>query len=161
MSCLEYFKRVNKTLTSNAQYLDCGRGQSLNFDNGEAFQTFYPFKDWCDPVKNWRLIYSHDPRANLTEEEAKNVLGGEVAVWSETIDAVTVDSIIWPRASAAGEVLWSGRHDAQGQNRTQMDAAPRLAEWRERMVARGVGAATVYQLWCSMGDATVCEYPIV
>ena len=125
------------------QYLDCGRGQWLTFDNGLSFDTLYPFNDWCQPTKNWQLIYSHDPAAGLSKEAAKNVLGGEVAVWAETIDGITLDSLVWPRASAAGEVLWSGRQDAHGQNRSQYDAVPRLAEMRERMVARGVGASVV------------------
>ncbi|WYZ34953.1 hypothetical protein EsH8_I_001229 [Colletotrichum jinshuiense] len=159
-----------KTLTSaghkvidsnyNYWYLDCGRGHWMNFDNGGAFEQFFPFNDWCSPAKGWRLVYSHDPRANLTEEEAKLVLGGEVAAWSESIDAVSIDGILWPRASAAGEVLWSGRQDASGQNRSQYDAAPRLAEFRERMVARGVRSEPVQMTFCTQGNATECAYPV-
>ncbi|KAL8377862.1 hypothetical protein RB595_008514 [Gaeumannomyces hyphopodioides] len=145
----------------NFWYLDCGRGQWLNFANGAAFNQFYPFNDWCGPTKSWKLIYSYDPAAGLSAEQAKLVLGGEVAVWSETIDPVTVDTIIWPRASAAGEVLWSGRIDpATGQNRSQMDAIPRLAEIRELMVARGVGASPLTQLWCTQTDARECQHPV-
>ena len=142
--------------TDNKQYLDCGRGQWLNFDNGEAFQTYYPFNDWCGPTKSWRLIYSHDPRAGLSEEAAKRVLGGEAAVWTETIDSVNLDTIVWPRAAVMGEVLWSGRTDASGQNRSQYDAAPRLAEMRERMVARGVSASPIQMPFCTQGNATEC-----
>ncbi|KAI0137071.1 putative cytochrome 52A4 [Xylariales sp. AK1849] len=127
----------------NFWYLDCGRGQFLNFQNGEPFDTYYPFNDWCGPTKSWQLVYSHNPVENLTAEEAKLVLGGEVAVWSELIDESNVDQLIWPRASAAGEVLWSGRTDASGQNRSQVEASPRLADLRERMVARGVLASPV------------------
>ncbi|KAH6895197.1 family 20 glycoside hydrolase [Thelonectria olida] len=140
----------------NYWYLDCGRGQWLNFDNGEAFQTFYPFSDWCGPAKSWRLIYSHDPAAGLSKKAAKNVLGGEVAVWTETIDPINLDTLVWPRAGAAAEVLWSGREDASGQNRSQYDAAPRLAEMRERMVARGVRASPVQMPFCTQGNATEC-----
>jgi len=65
--------------------------------------------------------------------------------------------MLWPRGSAAAEVLWSGREDAQGTNRTFADASPRLAEMRERMVARGVRAAPVMQLWClaNQGDCAL------
>lgn len=132
----------------------------MNFDNGAAFEQFYPFNDWCTPAKGWRLAYSHDPRANLTEAQAKLVLGGEVAAWSESIDSVSIDGILWPRASAAGEVLWSGRQDASGQNRSQYDAAPRLAEFRERMVARGVRSEPVQMTFCTQGNATECAYTI-
>jgi len=130
-------------------------------DNGEAFETFYPFNDWCGPTKSWRLIYSYDPRDGLPKEQAKLILGGEVAVWSETIDAMTLDSIIWPRASAAGEVWWSGNKDpVTGQNRSQIEVAPRLAEIRERMVDLGIGASTVYMPFCSMHTAEECSYPM-
>lgn len=89
------------------------------------------------------------------------MLGGEVAVWSETIDEQNLDSILWPRASAMGEVLWSGRTDTSGRNRSQLDAAPRLADLRERMVARGVRADPVQMVFCTQGqDASACELPL-
>ncbi|EMR63020.1 putative glycoside hydrolase family 20 protein [Eutypa lata UCREL1] len=149
-----------KTIVSNYNfwYLDCGRGHWLNFDNGASFTEYYPFNDWCTPAKGWRLIYSYNPRAGLSPEEAKLIIGGEVASWTESIDEVTIDSILWPRSSALGEVLWSGRVDADGRNRSQIDAAPRLAEFRERMVARGVGSAPVHMPFCTQGmNATACE----
>lgn len=145
----------------NFWYLDCGRGQWINMDNGAAFEQFYPFNDWCGPTKSWALVYSHDPRAGLSEDEAKLVLGGEVAVWSESIDEQTIDSIIWPRAGAAGEVLWSGRVDpATGQNRSQLAAIPRLSEMRERLIARGLRPAALTQLWCTQANPTECSQPL-
>lgn len=132
----------------------------MDFDNPVAAQ-FYPFNDWCTPTKNWRLIYAYDTiaAAGLTEEEAKLVLGGEVAVWSENIDSTNLDNLIWPRASAAGEVWWSGRQDAAGQNRSQYDASPRLADWRERMLARGVNAAPVQMPFCTQAqDPRECAW---
>ena len=82
-----------------------------------------------------------------------------MAAWSESIDEVIIDSILWPRSSALGEVLWSGRIDPDtGKNRSQIDAAPRLAEFRERMVARGVASAPVHMPFCTQGmNATACE----
>lgn len=142
------------------QYLDCGRGQWLTFQNGEAFAEFYPFNDWCTPTKGWQLMYSYDPTANLTADEAKLVVGGEMAIWSETIDPVNLDSLIWPRGGAVGEILWSGHQDASGQNRSQYDAAPRLADMRERMVARGIAASPVQMIFCTQGNVTDCSYPV-
>ncbi|KAL7265837.1 Glucosamine-6-phosphate isomerase (Glucosamine-6-phosphate deaminase) (GNPDA) (GlcN6P deaminase), partial [Rhizina undulata] len=52
------------------------------------------------------------------------------------------------RSGPAAEVLWSGRTDVNGVNRTFADASPRLAEYRERIMARGVGASPIQQLWC-------------
>ncbi|KAK3300299.1 glycoside hydrolase superfamily [Chaetomium fimeti] len=142
----------------NFWYLDCGRGQWLNWANGDAFQQGWPFNDWCNPAKGWRLAYSHDPTAGLTAEEAKLVLGGEVTLWSETIDSMNLDTLAWPRASAAGEVLWSGRTDGAGQNRSQLDAAPRLSEFRERMVHRGVRSSPVHMTFCTQGSPEECEF---
>lgn len=97
----------------------------------------------------------------MTAEQAKLVLGGEVAVWSELIDEENVDSLIWPRASAMGEVLWSGQVDASGTNRSAIEAEPRLADLRERMVARGIGAAPVHMVFCTQGGTgQACEYPL-
>ncbi|OTA86768.1 glycoside hydrolase family 20 protein [Hypoxylon sp. CO27-5] len=151
----------HKVISSNYNYwyLDCGRGQWLNFAEGDSYEENYPFKDWCDPYKNWRLVYSYDPRAGLSDEEAELVLGGEVGAWAETIDEANLDTILWPRASAAGEVLWSGRFDSSGENRTQIDAAPRLAEFRERLIARGVRAEAVQMTYCTQGmDGNTCLF---
>jgi len=106
-------------------------------------------------------MYTYDPieAAGFTasDPEAKLILGGEAAMWAETIDPTNMDSLLWPRTGAVAEVLWSGRKDADGQNRTQLDAAPRLADMRERMVARGVGAAPVQMLWCHQNDPKACS----
>jgi hexosaminidase len=40
-------------------------------------------------------VYSYDLAFNLTKAEAKNVLGGEVALWSEQSDENTLDAKLW------------------------------------------------------------------
>ena len=57
-----------------------------------------------------------------------------------------------------GEVLWSGRQDANGVNRTLTDAAVRLQEFRERMVVRGVQAEPFTQQWCVQRRGE-CSFP--
>ncbi|KAF8455486.1 glycoside hydrolase superfamily [Terfezia claveryi] len=135
-------------------YLDCGNGQWLDFHG----DSLYPYNDWCGPKKSWRAMYSYDPAKGLSAGQAKLVLGGEVHIWSEQIDEYSIDSTVWPRAGAAGEVLWSGRRDAQGKNRTFSDASPRLAEIRERMVNWGIAASPIMQLWCHQHDGD-CQFP--
>lgn len=78
-------------------------------------------------------------------------------MWSEQADSIGLDAILWPRASAGGEVMWSGRHDASGQNRSQMDAAPRLAEMRERMALRGARPGPVHMPFCTQDDPHECS----
>ncbi|KAH8676847.1 putative cytochrome 52A4 [Tricladium varicosporioides] len=137
----------------NLWYLDCGKGQWLNF-GANSFKNFYPFNDYCSPVKNWRLVYSYDPLAGVPQDQVSLVLGGEVHIWSEQTDPVNLDDMVWPRASAAGEILWSGRQDANGQNRSQLDAAPRLAEMRERMVVGGIKCGPVQMVFCTQNNST-------
>lgn len=138
----------------NYWYLDCGKGQFLDFYPA-SFQEYYPFTDYCSPTKNWRLIYSYDPLYNIPPNSTHLVLGGEIHMWSEQTDPVILDSMIWPRACAVGEVLWSGAKDAQGMNRSQVEASPRLGEMRERMVLRGVGAGPVQMVYCTQ-NGTQC-----
>ncbi|KAL9085494.1 MAG: hypothetical protein Q9159_004689 [Coniocarpon cinnabarinum] len=122
-------------------------------------QKYFPFNDYCSPLKNWRDVYSYDPLSGVAQEQSHLVLGGECSMWSEQSDGVSVDGIIWPRLAAAGEVLWSGAKDpATGQNRSQITAAPRLSEMRERLVARGVQAATIQMPFCTQ-NGTQCTQP--
>lgn len=130
------------------QYLDCGRGQWITWGPDVIASAPAGFADWCGPTKSWELVYSHDPAFGLNGTAAKNVLGGELALWSETIDEQNLDTLAWPRAAAAAEILWSGFQDANGQNRSQLDAIPRLNNLRERYVARGIRASPIQQEWC-------------
>ncbi|KAL6981572.1 Beta-hexosaminidase 2 [Sarracenia purpurea var. burkii] len=131
-------------------YLDCGHG---GFVGNDSLYDQLPGSDlgnggsWCGPFKTWQTIYNYDITYGLSKEEAKLVLGGEVALWSEQADPTVLDSRIWPRASAMAESLWSGNRDETGIKRFA-EATDRLNEWRHRMVARGVGAEPIQPLWC-------------
>ena len=43
----------------------------------------------------------------LTPEQQTMLLGGEACMWSEMVNALTIDSRIWPRTTAIAEKLWS------------------------------------------------------
>lgn len=136
--------------SSDFYYLDCGHG---DFIGNDSQYDQPPFVDqgnggsWCGPFKTWQIIYNYDIAYNLTEEESKLVLGGEVALWSEQADPQVLDSRIWPRASALAEALWSGNKDETGKKR-YAQATDRLIEWRNRMVRRGIRAEPIQPLWC-------------
>ncbi|KXN74554.1 glycoside hydrolase family 20 protein, partial [Conidiobolus coronatus NRRL 28638] len=128
-------------LSSSYQYwyLDCGHGQWM----GEAPNSH----SWCDPYKSWQIIYSYDLVAGLTPAQAQKVKGGEVTAWSEQIDEYVIDKYLWPRASAASEVLWTGNKD-KGKLRSTKHVLPRLNDWRFRMLKRGIIAEPLQPLWC-------------
>ncbi|KAI4365950.1 hypothetical protein MLD38_021886 [Melastoma candidum] len=136
--------------SSDFYFLDCGHGSFLG-NNSQYDQP--PFADqgkggsWCSPFKTWQMIYNYDIAYNLTEEEAKLVLGGEAVLWSELADPEVLDPRLWPRASALAEVLWSGNRDEMGKKRYAA-ATDRLNEWRYRMVGRGVRAEPIQPRWC-------------
>jgi len=139
----------------NFWYLDCGEGQWVDFYPGKDSAAAWPYADYCSPRHNWRLMYSYDPLSGVPDNATHLVLGGETHMWSEQTDPINVDRQVWPRACAAGEVLWSGAKDETGQNRSQITASPRLADMRERLVARGVMAEPVYMPFCSQ-NGTQC-----
>ncbi|WVZ00760.1 hypothetical protein V8G54_026829 [Vigna mungo] len=136
--------------SSDFYYLDCGHGDFVG-NNSAYDQQNGDDKDnggsWCGPFKTWQTIYNYDIAYGLNEEEAKLVLGGEVALWSEQSDSTVLDARIWPRTSALAESLWSGNKDEKGVKR-YAEATDRLNEWRSRMVSRGIGAEPIQPLWC-------------
>lgn len=103
-------------------------------------------------------MYSYDPLGGVPANLTHLVLGGEVSMWSEQTDPVNLDRQLWPRASAAGEVLWSGAKDSQGHNRSQIEASPRLSEMRERLVARAVMAEPIQMPFCTMNGSQCAIY---
>ncbi|PSC70268.1 glycoside hydrolase family 20 [Micractinium conductrix] len=107
-------------------YLDCGLQTK---DSGEGY-------NWCSPLNTWQDIYSYDPLANGgfngTAGDPSLLLGGEVAMWSEHLRPSVLDYVVWPRAAALAERLWSPAEETQ-------DAA--AAEGRLRALMRQLGAA--------------------
>ncbi len=135
----------------NSWYLDCGFGQWLDPAHGSNI-IGAPFTDYCAPLKNWRQIYAYDPLMNIPADLEHLVLGGEVHLWAEQTDPVNLDQMLWPRAAAAAEVLWSGKKDVDGRARNVANATRRLAEMRERLVTSGVGAGPVQMVWCLQNE---------
>ena len=100
-------------------------------------------------------MYDYDPLEGVPANGTHLVLGGEVHAWAEQTDPVSIDNLVWPRACAAAEVLWSGAKDASGQNRSQITASPRLSDMRERLVALGVQAKPIQMPFC-LQNGTQC-----
>ena len=168
--------------------INLGRGDSQNVAH-EPPKIQPPYNDYCSPYKNWRQVYTYDP---LEEAEADDnddddnesqcrhkvkydssqILGGEVHLWTEQTDALTLDAALWPRVAAAAEVLWRGGegNDASASERkhskitsdlpSRSKSKPnlklelsesvtrRLAEMRERLVRKKIRAGVVTMEWC-------------
>ncbi|KAJ0028910.1 hypothetical protein NQD34_003907 [Periophthalmus magnuspinnatus] len=95
--------------------------------------------------QDWRIYYSVQP-LNFTgsEEQKKLVIGGEVCMWGEYVDATNLSPRMWPRASAAAERLWSDEKQT-----TRVDKAfPRLEEFRCRLLRRGIQAEPLFVGHC-------------
>ena len=130
---------------SNAHwYLDCGYGSFVDPEPSNPTSPVKPpYLDYCSPYKNWRHMYAYDPLTAIPQNQRHLVLGGEVHLWGELTDSVSLDGMLWPRVAAAAEVLWSGPGKNPDESTTR-----RLAEMRERLVMKGVGAGVVQMEWC-------------
>ncbi|KAJ7521901.1 hypothetical protein O6H91_19G073500 [Diphasiastrum complanatum] len=92
----------------------------------------------------WETFYQNEPLAGITDtEQQKLVLGGEVCMWGESVDASDIQQTIWPRAAAAAEKLWSPLEVTKAGVST---ALPRLEIFRCLLTERGIAAAPVREL---------------
>lgn len=92
-------------------------GDSLAKGAREGYTGILSAPYYLDAMKSSEEHYLADPipaDASLTDEEKGRILGGEVCMWSEQINWLTIDSRIWPRTAAIAERFWSpaDRRDA-------------------------------------------------
>ncbi|KAH8590614.1 beta-N-acetylhexosaminidase [Bisporella sp. PMI_857] len=139
-------------------YLDCGFGGWVSNDprynensNPDPSAPNFNFGgsggSWCGPYKTWQRIYDYDFTTGLTEAEAKKVIGVTAPLWSEQVDDAVISSKMWPRAAALAELAWSGNRDANGNKRTT-ELTQRILNFREYLVANGVGASPLVPKYC-------------
>jgi hexosaminidase len=102
---------------------------------------------WCAPYKTWQRIYDYDFTTNLTVAQAQHVLGAEAPLWSEQVDDTVISGKMLPRAAALAELLWSGNKDENGKKRTT-EMTERILNFREYLVANGIGAAPLVPKYC-------------
>jgi hexosaminidase len=89
---------------------------------------------YLDHLRPASYHYGIDPlngaAAQLTKEQAANVLGGEACMWAEYVNEETVDSRIWPRAVVIAERLWSAKELTDVDSMyARMEVVSRNLEW--------------------------------
>jgi hexosaminidase len=88
----------------------------------------------------WQSVYGTDILSGLTNASSLPlILGGQLCAWGETIDAASVLSVIWPRAAAAAERLWSYNFDTA--KATDYDVVTRISQLRCSLLERGIPAS--------------------
>jgi hexosaminidase len=92
----------------------------------------------------WDYLYKFDI-TNFTGTDAEKdlVIGGQASMWGEHVDGANFMSRVWPRASSAAERLWS-----KTDSFSVKEVEPRLAEFRCRMVQRGIPADSIGPGYC-------------
>ena len=135
------FKVIDSTYTS--YYLDCGFGSWLTGGNS-----------WCDPYKTWLNIYNHSLTDGIPSQYFKDIIGGEVCLWGESVDDYNLQPRLWPRAAAGAERWW--RDEPLLMNKLD-NTFYRIAIQRDWMVYQGIIASPVQPEFCTLYPA-YCDY---
>lgn len=69
------------------------------------------------------------------------------------IDETNIDQKLWPRSAALAEALWSGMERT---NLGWYAADPRMQQWRNILVKRGISAEALQPQWCQQRQGHVC-----
>ena len=89
------------------------RGEASLAKGAEAgYQGVLSAGYYLDGMQPAGVHYRVDPvpaNTTLTPDQQKLILGGEVAMWAEQLDARSIDSRIWPRTAAIAERFWSAQ----------------------------------------------------
>ncbi len=91
------------------------RGEaSLAAGAKQGYQGILSAPYYLDGEKSSAQMFLADPIPTdtaMNASEQKLILGGEICMWAEQLDAETVDSRVWPRSLAVAERLWSPQSD--------------------------------------------------
>lgn len=99
----------------------------------------------------WNDVYSLDPlngtNALLTPVEQERVIGGEVSLWGEEINANNLQQKAWPRGAAFAERMWSPdsftKHLVHPTAPGMGEVGARLARMYCKLTARGILASPI------------------
>lgn len=100
----------------------------------QGFRGLMSYGYYLDLMRPAWQHYTFDPmgnpRATLTPEEQKRILGGEACMWSEYVSPENIDSRLWPRLAAIAERLWSPENISDVNSMYErLDATSRWLDW--------------------------------
>lgn len=107
---------------------------------------------WLD---TWAFMYQVDPEDDLHSSSRPqtaagpqtapgSILGGEANMWTEQVSDGSLDTRVWPRASAIAERLWSPQHV-----RDTGLAAQRLSLHSCRLANMGLNSGPIWAGFCN------------
>ncbi|XP_030563037.1 chitooligosaccharidolytic beta-N-acetylglucosaminidase [Drosophila novamexicana] len=121
------------------------RGYRLLISTKDAWYLDHGF--WgSTSYYNWRKVYDNALPLDPRRGQERQVLGGEVCMWSEYVDQNSLEARIWPRAGSAAERLWSNPKSSANL------AQRRFYRYRERLIARGIHPDAVVPHWCVLHE---------
>ncbi|KAL7677610.1 hypothetical protein ACOME3_003845 [Neoechinorhynchus agilis] len=124
-------------------YLDCGFPSYVNDGN-----------IWCSPYKTWQDIYDNDYEKVLSQNgvvyRPEQILGGQVALWTEVAGQRVFMSKMLPRLLAAAERWWS-------YPKNESEFAKQRIQYQQLILAKNKGLRTraVAPEYC-MYNPTTC-----
>jgi len=95
----------------------------------------------------WKSMYLNEPFDKVGDVDASLLIGGQANMWGEQVNAGSIDSRIWPQASAVAEKLWSPRH----RTRDVDEAYPRLMKFSCFLQRQKIRSASLRPDYCDLG----------
>jgi hexosaminidase len=111
------------------------RGQASLADAARAgYRGVLSFGYYLDNLQPASAHYAVDPlggaAGKLSPEQKALILGGEACMWTEYVDAETVDSRVWPGTAAIAERLWSPFPDEDTNSMyDRLESTSRMLDW--------------------------------
>ncbi|XP_064075422.1 chitooligosaccharidolytic beta-N-acetylglucosaminidase-like [Vanessa tameamea] len=130
---------------------------NLSKDNLNKFRVIHSskwdlscemIKQRCSKYRSWQQMYAWTSWRNI---DAFTVEGGESILWTDIVDASSLDYHLWPRAAAVAERLWSDVIDNSSANKF---VYLRLDLQRSRMLLHGIKTQPIWPAWCSNNPNT-------
>ncbi|KFB48585.1 AGAP007080-PA-like protein [Anopheles sinensis] len=127
----------------DAWYLDCGFGSWRTTGEGA-----------CSPYRNWQTVYKHRPwdEMKLTSLQMRQILGGEVCLWTEQVDESILDARLWPRASALAERLWTDPVEERYSESVPLEVYNRMSVFRNHLLELGLRAEPIFPKYCAQNQ---------